>query len=159
MLENYIEIDHIAIAVNDLDEAIEYYEGVAGLSFEKKLSVQGENSGMISAIMKGNNFSFVLLQSTSEGSQIDEYIKKYGPGVQHVAIRVNKIEQAYDSLKDNQVDFSTNIIESPGLKQAFTNRDDNSGVMIELIERNGLSGFASNNVKDLFSQLENRGTF
>ncbi|HAS8622870.1 TPA: hypothetical protein I7784_21595 [Vibrio vulnificus] len=85
---------------------------------------------------------------------MSRYIDKYGPGVQHVALHVDCIEEAVVELSKKGLEFATSILSDTSLKQAFTRRDPNSGMMIELIQRGEGKGFSDKNVSNLFNQLE-----
>jgi hypothetical protein len=61
-------------------------------------------------------------------------------------------------LTANGLPFDTSVIESPGLKQIFSHRDEGSGQMIEFIERLG-GDFSDQSVQQLFSQLEKKDAF
>jgi methylmalonyl-CoA/ethylmalonyl-CoA epimerase len=152
-------VDHMAIAVNDLDEAISFHTKVLGFKLDSIRDTQGKMSGMRSAVLFSDSFSVVLLMSTSPNSQIARYIEKYGPGVQHVAFSVKKIESVHGELKEKGMGFSTEILKSSGLKQVFTQRDKNTGMMYEFIERDGNFNFEDENVNRLFEQLESSDSF
>jgi 4-hydroxyphenylpyruvate dioxygenase-like putative hemolysin len=119
----------------------------------------GEYSGMRSAVLWSGDFSIVLLEAIGEQSQIHKFIQEFGPGVQHVAFKVENIEEVREYLVAQGVKFSTNIIQGPGLKQMFTHRDSNSGMMFEYIERGGEKDFIEDNINDLFKQLESQNAY
>ena len=148
------QVDHIAVAVLDLDSAIKYYISGYGLTLDTIRETQGKYSGMRSAVLFSNDFSVVLINPLSEDSQVDRYIKKYGPGVQHIAFKVTDLDAVYKQLTESGVEFATNIISAPGLRQLFTKRDPNTGMMHEFIERTEQSNFDENNINQLFEQLE-----
>ncbi|MFC0269327.1 VOC family protein [Kushneria aurantia] len=103
---------------------------------------------------------FVLLQGVGENSQITRFIQKYGAGPQHIAIEVEDCETACQELENQGLEFNTNIIKGPQLTQRFSKRCENSGVMLEFIERKENSeGFSEQNVSDLFKQLEQGDNF
>ena len=153
-------IDHIAIAVKDIESAIILYRDIFGFKLLKRREVEGEFSGMISAEFEVGSFSIVLVQGTSPESQVSRYIEKYGPGVQHVAITVNDVEKFSDTLRKTGIDFCTDVIKGDGLIQIFTKRDDNSGMMFEFIQRMpNVQGFQTNNIQQLFEQLEAQSAY
>lgn len=156
-LENkvgYKCIDHIAVAVIDLEEAIIFYQNVLGFVLEERRTTQGAKTGMISAVMGGGDFTIVLIQGLEPQSQVSKYIENYGPGVQHVAFEVDDLKGTVARLRKNGMTFATDVISGPGLRQIFSHRDVNSGVMVEIIERRDHHGFEEENVQDLFNQLE-----
>jgi methylmalonyl-CoA epimerase len=151
-------IDHIAIAVNDLEASIEFYRNVLGFSLEERRRTEGKTTAMISAVMKAGPLTVVLLEGTSPESQVSKYVEHYGPGVQHIAFEVENLPAAAEELKRAGLEFDTSIINSPGLRQIFSARDSGSGMMYELIERMG-GDFSDASVQNLFEQLEKKGTF
>lgn len=152
-------IDHFAIAVEDLERALNHYKDVLGLRLVEMRSTEGEKTGMLSAVLDAGEFQIVLVQGTSEKSQVNRYIDNYGQGVQHVAIEVDGIETVSQELNKQGLEFVTDLIFGDGLKQIFSRRDPSSGVMIELIERTSESGFQDNNVNNLFKQLEDKDAY
>ncbi|PCK09047.1 MAG: glyoxalase [Alteromonadaceae bacterium] len=160
LLESGAKIDHIAIAVKDLDEALVLYENVFGFELLRQREIKGEYSGMKSAELRAGAFSIVLVQGTDPGSQVTRFIENYGPGVQHVAIEVSDVEKHREKLAATGVKFATDIIEGENLVQLFTRRDDNSGVMFEFIERRAnKNGFEADNIQQLFEQLERSDSY
>lgn len=147
-------IDHIAVAVPDLEASIEYYTGVLGFKLRNRLETQGEYTGMYSAVVDAGGFYIVLLQGKEPASQVSRFIAQHGPGVQHVAFAVDAIEDVHRELLAKGQQFVTGIIDGPGLRQLFTKRDAISGLMIEYIERSSNPAFADQNVQELFKQME-----
>jgi 4-hydroxyphenylpyruvate dioxygenase-like putative hemolysin len=155
----YQRIDHIAIAVIDLEEAISFYSSVLGFNLVRKLEIKGKRTGMISAEMECNGLKFVLCQGTEPESQVSQLIANYGPGVAHVALEVADVNAAVHHLRDCGMKFDTSVIGGPDLQQAFTSRDKNSGMSFEIIKRGNEQGFLQSNVEDLFDQLERSGSY
>jgi methylmalonyl-CoA epimerase len=151
-------VDHIAIAVNDLEQSIDFYSKVLGFQLHERRRTEGKATAMVSAVMKAGPITVVLLQGTSAESQVSKYVEHYGPGVQHIAIEVENLPQVAEDLKKAGLEFDTTIISSPGLRQIFTHRETNSGMMFELIERMG-GDFSDESVQNLFEQLERKDTF
>jgi methylmalonyl-CoA/ethylmalonyl-CoA epimerase len=151
-------IDHIAIAVPDLERSIAFFTSVLGFELHERRKTEGTHTAMISAVLKAGPLTFVLLQGTSDESQVSRFMEKYGPGVQHIAIGVRDLPEIAGQLEQAGLEFDTTLIESPGLRQIFTHRDEGSGVMIEFIERLG-GEFSDQSVQQLFSQLEKKGSF
>lgn len=151
-------IDHIAIAVTNLESSLEWFTTVLGFSLKERRRTEGTTTAMISAVIELGPVQVVLLEGTSPESQVSRFIQHYGPGVQHIAIRVNDLSHIVEQFKQRGLQFDTTIIEGGGLRQIFTKRDIGSGLMIELIER-AQNGFAAQNVTDLFAQLEKKNSF
>ena len=149
-----LKIDHIAIAVKDLEKAIALYENIYNFQLQKRRSIEGKYSGMISAEFDCGDFSTVLVQGTESESQICKYIDRYGSGVQHVAYVVDNLQKVASELASAGVEFATDLIAGDGIYQIFTKRDENTGMMFEFIERRETGGFQKNNIQQLFDQLE-----
>ena len=153
-------IDHIAIAVLDLQQAITFYTSVLGFNLVRRLEVKGKHTGMISAELELNNIKFVLCQGTEPESQVSQLIQQHGPCVAHIAFEVDDVHATVEGLKRKGLRFDTSVIGTgTALQQAFTSRDKNSGVSLEFIRRNEEKGFIQSNVQELFDQLEKSGSY
>jgi methylmalonyl-CoA/ethylmalonyl-CoA epimerase len=155
----YRRIDHIAIAVINLEEAIAFYTNVLGFTLVRRLEIKGKRTGMVSAEMECNGLKFVLCQGTEPESQVSQLIANHGPGVAHIALEVDDVHSTVDELSGRGMKFDTSVIGGPDLQQAFTSRDKNSGMSFELIKRGTEQGFVESNVQDLFDQLEKSGAY
>ncbi len=151
-------IDHIAIAVKDLEASIGFYQNVLGFQLQERRRTEGKATAMISAVMKAGPVTVVLLEGTTPESQVTRYVDHYGPGVQHIAFAVEDLPALAEELKAAGLEFDTDVIASPGLRQIFSARDPGSGMMYEFIERMG-GDFSDESVQSLFEQLEKKGTF
>ena len=155
-----INVDHIAIAVRDLEESIEFYEKVLGFETVERRETKGKKTAMVSAVMKAGPLTFVLLQGTTPESQVSRYVEQYGPGVQHIAIGLENLEEVSETLRANGLEYDTGVIRGSGLLQIFTHRDPGSGMMYELIEHVEKGGdFSDESVQQLFEQLEEKDSY
>jgi methylmalonyl-CoA/ethylmalonyl-CoA epimerase len=151
-------IDHVAIAVPDLEQSILFYTDVLGLELKERRRTEGKQTAMISAVLQAGPITVVLLEGTSPESQVSRFVERFGPGVQHIAIGVQNLPEMTEELKGAGMEFDTTIIESPGLRQIFSKRDSGSGMMFEFIERMG-GDFSDQSVQNLFEQLEQKNSF
>lgn len=156
---SYGSIDHIAFAVRDLEAGIALFSGVLGFTLTRRLQIRGKRTGMISAELERNGIKFVLCQGTEPESQVSQLVTHYGPGVAHVALAVDDVHATVAELRRRGLEFDTNVIDGPGLQQAFSTRCTNSGISIEFIQRGSEEGFLEENVQALFDQLESSGNF
>ncbi|MBO9830634.1 VOC family protein [Xanthomonas sp. A2111] len=152
-------IDHIALAVVDLEEAIVLFRDVLGFELTHRRHIAGKLSGMVSAEMEGNGMRFVLCQGTEPESQVAQLIRNFGPGVAHIALEVEEVDSTVNQLRSRGLSFDTPVIRGPGLTQAFSSRCKNSGMSFEIIHREGEDGFLDSNVQSLFDQLEQSGKY
>jgi methylmalonyl-CoA/ethylmalonyl-CoA epimerase len=155
----YHRIDHIALAVQNLEAAIVLFRDVIGFQLIRRLTIDGSRTGMISAEMEHNGIRFVLVQGSTPESQVSQLLTHVGPGVAHIALEVENVHSAVADLRARGLEFDTSVIEGPGLTQAFSSRCANSGMCLELIARGSENGFLESNVQELFNQLEKSGKY
>ena len=151
-------IDHVAIAVRDLEESIRFYTEVLGFELKERRRTEGKTTAMVSAVLVAGPVTFVLLEGTTPESQVSRFVEHFGPGVQHIALGVEDLPQMAEDLKAAGMEFDTTVIQSPGLRQIFSSRDPGSGMMFEFIERLG-GDFTDQSVQSLFEQLEKKNAF
>jgi methylmalonyl-CoA/ethylmalonyl-CoA epimerase len=154
---SFKKIDHIAIAVRDLEAGIVYFTEVLGFELVRRRKISGGNTGMVSAEMEHHGLKFVLCQGTEPESQVSRLIAKAGPGVAHIALEVADASLAESTLRERGMSFDTSLIRGAGLSQIFSTRDPNTGLSFEFIERSGQEDFLEENIQDLFRQLEQSG--
>ncbi len=129
------KIDHIGIAVADLEKAIKFYRDQLGLEF-KGTEVIDEQKVKVAFFPVGES-KVELLEPTDPNGPVGKYIAKKGEGVHHLSFRVSNIEDKLKQLKDQGV---TLIDETPrygagGAKIAFLHPKSTGGVLVELCER------------------------
>jgi methylmalonyl-CoA/ethylmalonyl-CoA epimerase len=150
-------IDHVALAVHDVEAAIRMFRDVLGFELKRRLHIKGQRTGMLSAEFECNGIRFVLCQGTEPESQVSQLIEKFGVGVAHVALEVEDVQDTVEYLTARGLQFDTTVIRGPGLTQAFSTRCTNTGMSFEFIHRSGEEGFLEANVQQLFDQLEQSG--
>jgi len=129
------KIDHIGIAVSNLDEAVKLYRDVLGLELHGT-EVVPEQKVRVAFLPVGDT-EVELLESTSAEGPIAKFIEAKGQGIQHIAFRVDDIEAALEEMKAKGMRL---IDEKPrygagGAKIAFLHPKSTGGVLIELCER------------------------
>ncbi len=130
---NYIE--HIGIAVKDLNAAIKYYEEVLGLTCYSIEEVPEQK--VKTAFFKIGQTKIELLESTSPDGPVGKFIEKKGEGIHHIAFAVNDIEaQLLDaSSKSIQLIDAVPRKGAEGLDIAFLHPKSTFGVLTELCEK------------------------
>lgn len=154
LVDNIMDIDHIAVAVPDLNAATKWVHDVLGFVLEETRETHGKKTGMKSAVLRLGFVTIVLTEGIGEDSQTTRFVKSCGPGVQHVAFRVKNLALAMKAMQRNGLTFSSPRLDSEGLSQVFSHRDPATGLMVELIERRNFNGFRDENVQKLFDSLE-----
>ena len=129
------KIDHIGIAVNNLEESLSFYEDALGLKVENIEEVPDQKVKV--GFLDIGGVHFELLESTSPDGPVAKFIEKRGEGIHHIAILVDNIEESIGSMKDKGVKL---IDESPrkgagGSKMAFVHPKSTHGILLELYEK------------------------
>ncbi|MBU1712637.1 MAG: methylmalonyl-CoA epimerase [Proteobacteria bacterium] len=130
-----LKIDHLGIAVNSIGEGKQFWTDVLGLKFEGSETVAEQK--VTTGFFPVGESEVELLESTAPDGPVAKYIEKRGEGIQHVAFRVENIEEALEELKSKGIRL---IDEKPrigagGAKIAFLHPKSTNGVLVELCER------------------------
>ncbi len=129
------KIDHIGIAVNNLEESLSFYEGVLGLEVRgiEEVSEQKVKVGFLDI----GGVHLELLEPTSPDGPVGKFIEKRGEGIHHIAILVDDIEKSIDLMKNKEIKL---IDEKPRIgagksKMAFVHPKSTHGILLELYEK------------------------
>ncbi len=133
--ELVIGVDHIGVAVNNLDEAISLYRDVLGLRLEG-VHVVKEQKVRVAFFLTGGETRIELLEPTESESPIAKFIERHGEGVHHIALKVRNIETVLEESKKKGLRL---IDEKPrigvgGAKIAFIHPKSTRSVLYELCE-------------------------
>ncbi len=136
-----LKLDHVGIAVENLDEALELYTGFFGLEL-KGIETVEEQKVRTAFLPLGSSAGdsgteLELLESTDPDGPIGKFIQNRGQGVQHLAFRVEDLDAALEELKAAGMRL---IDERPrygagGARIAFLHPKATKGVLVELCER------------------------
>ena len=141
----FTAIDHVGVAVADLDAAIAFYRDTFGLALvhEETNAEQGVREAMMAV---GDSGSCVqLLAPLTPDSTIAKFLDRNGPGIQQVAYRVEDVEQVAARLRERGVRL---LYDEPrrgtaGSKVNFVHPKDAGGVLVELVQPAATSTEAS----------------
>jgi methylmalonyl-CoA/ethylmalonyl-CoA epimerase len=126
-----LKIDHIAIAVNNVEEAAKKYQMALGI--EKIVFETVESEGVKLAIIKLENGRIELMEPTRDDSPIKKFLEKKGEGLHHMALATNDIEKEYQRMEGCGIQFLGKIRDgSEGTKITFIHPKSMSGVLTEL---------------------------
>jgi methylmalonyl-CoA/ethylmalonyl-CoA epimerase len=130
-----LKIDHLGIAVSSIDAKKNFWTDVLGLTLEGTETIHEQK--VTTAFLPVGESEVELLESTSQDGPVAKYIEKRGEGIQHVAFRVENIEEALAELKAKGIALidQTPRIGAGGAKIAFLHPKATSGVLVELCER------------------------
>ena len=130
-------LDHIGIAVRDLDAALAFYRDALGLEVGEAEEVPSER--VRAQFLPLGDTALELLEATDEGSAIARSIERRGPGIHHITLRVPDLAAALAGLRERGVRL---VDEQPrpgagGSRVAFIHPSAAQGVLIELKEEPG----------------------
>ncbi len=128
------EIDHVAIAVNDLEAAIAYYGETFGAEVDHREVV--ESDGVEEALLKVADSYIQLLTPTRDDSPVAKYLERKGEGLHHIGYRVDDCAAALEAVK---AQGGRVIDEAPrpgsrGTTVAFVHPKTAFGTLIELVQ-------------------------
>ena len=128
-------VDHIGIAVKNLEEAVNFYETAIGLKAVGFETVEEQKVKV--AFLPCGDSELELLESTEPDGPIARFIEKNGPGIQHIAIRVDDIDKALEELKEKGVRLidQTPRYGAGNARIAFVHPKATGGVLLELTQR------------------------
>lgn len=129
------KIEHVAIAVADLEAAVKHYSDVWGIEVEHRERV--EDQGVEEAMLPIGESYLQLLGATGPETTVGKFLERRGPGLHHIAYEVDDLDKTLAELKDKGVPL---IDEAPrkggrGHMVAFVHPKGNHGLLVELIQR------------------------
>jgi methylmalonyl-CoA/ethylmalonyl-CoA epimerase len=130
-----LKIDHLGIAVNDIEQGKKFWSDILGLHFEGAETIAEQK--VTTAFFPVGESEVELLESTSPDGPVAKFIEKKGTGFQHVAFRVENIDEALSELKEKGIQLIDQVprIGAGGARIAFLHPKATGGVLVELCER------------------------
>ena len=126
-----MKIDHIAIAVNDVEESAKTYQDALGVNNVEFETVESE--GVKVAIIHLENGKIELMQPTNENSPIKKFLDKKGQGLHHLALETDNIDGEVSRMENCGIQFLGKIRPgSAGTKVTFIHPKSLNGVLAEL---------------------------
>jgi methylmalonyl-CoA/ethylmalonyl-CoA epimerase len=131
---NLSHIEHIGIAVKNLDEAAKYYEDILGLKCYAVEEVKDQK--VKTAFFQIGQTKIELLESTDHEGPIGKFIKKRGEGIHHIAFAAKNLESSLEELKEKGIKLIDEKARkgAEGLNIAFLHPKATYGVLTELCE-------------------------
>ena len=127
-------INHIAIVVEEIEDALHFWRDALGLKVTYVEEVPDQDS--VVAFLSVGNTDIELVKPTSDESGVARYLKKRGPGIHHICFEVDDIEASLESLKASGVRLinSEPVIGTNRKRIAFVHPESAHGVLVELYE-------------------------
>lgn len=128
-----IKINHVAIVVQDIDAALNFWEQTFGLELDHVEDVPSQKSKV--AFLPLGESEIELVQPTTSDSGLANFLEKRGEGMHHICIEVSDIDATLAELKSKGVRLINEIPEElPGRKMAFIHPKAANGVLVELYQ-------------------------
>ena len=130
-----IGVEHIGIAINDLAKDAPFWSKVLGIEQTKTEDV--DDQGVITDIYDTGRGKIELLLSKYPDSPIGKFLKKRGPGIHHICLQVEDIEESIKVLKKHGIETigDKSSIGAEGFKVIFIHPKSTGGVLVELAEK------------------------
>ena len=127
-------INHIAIVVDEIEDALRFWRDALGLKVARVEDVPDQDS--VVTFLPVGNMEIELVEPASDESGIARYLNKRGPGIHHICFEVDDIKASLESLKASGVRLinSEPVIGTSGKMFAFIHPESTHGVLIELYE-------------------------
>jgi methylmalonyl-CoA/ethylmalonyl-CoA epimerase len=129
-----MKIDHIGIATNRLDEATAVWQDALGLELDstEEIATQGVRVAMFAV----GDSHIELLEPLSQDSPVGKFLGKRGPGIHHIAVRVDDIRASLAQMKAKGLRLIDEVprLGAGGCLVAFIHPSSANGVLLELVE-------------------------
>lgn len=132
-MENIKKINHVAILVKDIEDALVFWRDKLGLPLEHIEDVPSQASKV--AFLPLGESEIELVQPTDSDSSLSKALEKRGEGMHHLCIEVDDIEVMVRRLKEKEVQLiNEEPLDLPGRRMAFIHPKSANGVLVELYE-------------------------
>jgi len=131
-LTQVLKIDHVGIAVENLENAIGVFEQKLGAEFLYR--AESDEQKTVSAKMRLGEADFELMEPISPDGPVGKFMTKKGAGIHHISIKTPNLDDTIGLLRRNGVEIGR-IFSGPDYRVAFIHPKDAAGILIEVIER------------------------
>ena len=127
-------INHIAIAVHDIEKALKFWRDALGLELQQVREVESQQVKV--AFLPVKDSEIELIEPITEDSGVKRYLKKRGAGIHHICMEVDDIEAMLEHLKAKNIRLINDTPQEgiEGRKFAFIHPESAHGVLIELYQ-------------------------
>jgi methylmalonyl-CoA/ethylmalonyl-CoA epimerase len=133
-MSSVIRINHVAIVVDDIDQALSFWRDALGLEVTHVEDVPDQNS--LVAFLPTGETEVELVKPTSTDSGVARFLERRGPGIHHICFEVDDIESCIEKLIEHEVRLINTepVIGTGGKRIAFIHPESTHGVLVELYE-------------------------
>jgi methylmalonyl-CoA epimerase len=129
-----LEIDHLGIAVRSLQEALQFYEGMLGMSVTARETVEAEKVHV--AMLPAGESRLELLEAMDSSSSVSRFLEKRGPGLHHIALRVDDLVAVTAQMAEQGIKLLNEPRKGAGGRTyVFVHPASAGGVLLELIQK------------------------
>ena len=128
------QINHIAVVVDDMEKALGFWRDGLGMDLHELRDVPAEKSQVAFLPLPGSEVE--LVRPTTDDSGIAKYLAKRGPGMHHICLEVDDIDEMLKQLRSKQIRLINEEprIAADGKKYAFIHPESTAGVLVELYQ-------------------------
>jgi len=127
------KINHIAIAVKDVEESLKFWRDALGLQVDHVEDVPSQKSEVV--FIPVGDIEVELVKPTSSDTGVAKFIEERGGGMHHLCFEVDNIDEMLAQLKEKGIRLINEVaLELPGRKMAFVHPKSTNGVLVELYE-------------------------
>lgn len=128
------QINHVAVVVDDMEKALRFWRDALGMDLHELRDLPAEKSQVAFLPLPGSEVE--LVKPTTDDSGIAKYLAKRGPGMHHICLEVDDIDEMLNQLRSKEIRL---INEEPrtaadGKKYAFIHPESTAGVLVELYQ-------------------------
>lgn len=129
-----MRIDHVAIVVDDIEQALHFWRDALGLDVTHVEDVAGQDA--IVAFLPMGDSEVELVKPTSDQTGVARFLDRRGPGIHHICFEVDDIEAALEKLAGYDIRLIDRepVIGSGGKRIAFIHPESTHGVLVEIYE-------------------------
>lgn len=138
-------IDHIAIVVKSIEEVKPFYEQTLGLSISYIEELP--QRGIKTAFIQIGNTTLELIESTHENSEVSSFLQKRGPGIHHIALKTNNLENLSQQITNNQAKLIYDAPKKGAHNKSinFIHPKNSYGVLFEIVQEEKFNNSCSSN--------------
>lgn len=133
-MANIKRIDHVSVVVSDMQAALTFWQDALGLDVSREENVTAEHSQV--AFLPAGGSEIELVKPTTDDSGLARFLEKRGPGMHHICLEVEDLEEMLVDLKLKGIQLinETPVMGTGGKKYAFIHPKSAGGVLVELYE-------------------------
>ena len=129
-----VNIDHIAVVVEKNEKSLSFWQDILGIDLDYTEAVPSMNINL-AWLPVGKTRVELIEATTQEDNEYYDFLKENGPGLHHVCVEVDDIDEMLDTLKKNNIKLKDQVAQQlPGRKIAFLEPESCDGVVVELYE-------------------------